>query len=158
MKSRYKVVAMCALFLTSALLPGGVAQADPGNTCLNYPNAFDCDGTDPYRTGCDVGAFIANSAPVNYYDPNNGLPTGGVAGTVYNWYSPTCGTNWAEFRSNNGLVLYGAVGITALDGSDSEEYQDYGYDLWSDQLYAPTPSLAKAWAQVQGPAYGEVTC
>jgi hypothetical protein len=149
------LVGVSTLVLASALAPHA-ALADPGNTCLKYPNVFDCDGTDPVRTGCDVGA-VAVTAPVNYYDPGSGRPTGGSAGTVYNWYSPTCGTNWSEFRTYNGKVLgLAAVGVRTADGTGSEEYQDYGWDIWSNQVYART-SLATAWAQVTGPAAGSVT-
>jgi hypothetical protein len=44
---------------------------------------------DPIRSECwDANAYVASSAPI--------LVEGSQVGYVANWYSPDCGTNWAE--------------------------------------------------------------
>jgi hypothetical protein len=130
---------------------GGCAPA----ACLaGAPSAATCDYTDPIQSGCKTGAYVASWTPLHYYDAENGRPTGPTIGELDNWYSPRCGTNWAEFKTG-GPVLEVTLSI-CINGTHCAGFSGDGWDVWSDQIFAPT-TLATAWAEVPGPASGSVT-
>jgi|SRR5215467_3807138 len=64
----------------AAVTPGG----GDGPGC--YANG--CDGQDPVAMGCWNDAYVASSSIIYY--------TVFDIGYVDNWYSPSCGTNWAQ--------------------------------------------------------------
>lgn len=78
-------------------------------------------GEDPIQSECwDANAYIANAAP--FPPPDQGPQVGYVA----NWYSPDCGTNWAEAVITNdpgvpGEVLYDNI----VDQVTGEAYDFY---------------------------------
>lgn len=78
---------------------GNLRTLRPGPAARSQATVYDPD--DPIDSGCwDANAYIASSASLSGFA--SGIAPG--LGYVANWYSPDCGTNWAE------TVLYNDPG------------------------------------------------
>lgn len=166
MPKRVSLVLLCAAagLLASAPIAaaaptvGTAAQGSTNNPCYQNPSAQNCFNTDPYDTDCYLDAYVANSVPVAYYNPDNGQPTGGSTGYIQNWYSPHCGTNWARYVDTSGAA--GTVTIWVyLPGvqpyTRTDLYYSDVFPAWSNQIYAPTTTAGAAAQFTPGPASGE---
>lgn len=86
------------------------------------------DPNDPIDTGCwDAIAYIAASAPFKF-------------GYVANWYSPDCGTNWAETVVTNWPEIVGPYDVHAQI-EDMVTGIGYGYEspyngTYTDMTYS----------------------
>jgi hypothetical protein len=126
-------------------------RAAATSTCYAKPNAVNCDDTDPVKTGCNTGSYVASSNPVYLVDPENGQKTGGSSGYIQNWYSPHCGTNWARYVDTSGTGGQVAI-ITCLNNEFvhcTDWYYSDDFPAWSNQLYAKT-TVATAFASWSG--------
>ena len=106
-----------------------------------------CDNQDPYQTGCSQGAYIANSSAIIDKQGTKLI-------SVYNWYSPSCGTNWnvtelagsiatkiSIFRTNSLPSYCYPVDCTSF-------YKGKASPMWTNMAYAPTiEAYADATAQ-----------
>lgn len=95
-----------------------------------------CNYTDPQNTGCkDSRAFALMHETDSYGD------------LLQLWWSPDCGTNWAQVYSNSDLQH--RIWTETQSGLQTARYTFSGYIgwAWSDQLYAPTTN-ARACEQV----------
>src|SRR5215471_15655502 len=113
----------------AAVTPGG----GDGPGC--YANG--CDGQDPVAMGCWNDAYVASSSIIYY--------TVFDIGYVDNWYSPSCGTNWAQVFSTNDAWVYVYVGsydaeIFRVQGVDGGAYvaenETSSNGTWTNMLYA----------------------
>ena len=99
-----------------------------------------CDNQDPYQTGCSQGAYIANSSAIIDKQGTKLI-------SVYNWYSPSCGTNWnvtelagsiatkiSIFRTNSLPSYCYPVDCTSF-------YKGKASPMWTNMAYAPTIEL-----------------
>jgi hypothetical protein len=86
------VAVACFAFSASVALPAQASDPAPTSDCGRpaLGKGHGCQDLDPIDTGCTNGAYLANTA-----DIHNRF-TGAYIGTINNWYSPACGTNWAQ--------------------------------------------------------------
>ncbi len=104
MRKRFVLFLLVAVVLLGGLLSVAVPVAsaraafrpDPGMYCTNA----ECDGLDPYATGCaGVGASyrMLDEVPV--------LLRGKSVGWLQLWGSQTCGTRWAAYTCVSACAL-----------------------------------------------------
>lgn len=78
------------------------------------------DPDDPEESGCwDANAYVANTAPYPWWTGSQQM------GYVANWYSPDCGTNWAETVLTNDPGLSGEVNFAQIEDKVTGEYYYY---------------------------------
>jgi hypothetical protein len=105
---------------------------------------------DPVVTGCwDANAYIASTTPF----PVDGPQLGYVA----NWYSPDCGTNWAETVTTAGL--YQSEGfyarITDLATGEQHTYESGINGTYTDMTQSATDTAcADGGVIINGVNYG----
>ncbi|MFE2757952.1 hypothetical protein ACFXGA_38710 [Actinosynnema sp. NPDC059335] len=117
-----------ALALCAAVMGLGSALAAPAAQAAGtgYNN------TDPYATGCNVGA-----SPIHYY-----YPPGGGRFTMF--YSGNCGTNWIQWDGPNVCTW---KRVQSAYGSWTKWESDHATWSYSMQIYAPgTTSVDVEWA------------
>jgi len=125
------VVAVLSFLLVGILAEAPTASAiqTPGGGDGGYGcSGYGCDHQDPYATDCYLGAYIVGSSDMyELFAP---------IGRVDLWYSPGCGTNWAEVDNIglNGTATYRA---TIWRGSTSDTYQSQVSGTYTNMLYAP---------------------
>lgn len=119
-----------------------------------------CTDTDPYATGCwDGSAYIANSGAVSIYDGSDNKYV--QVATIYLWYSPTCGTNWAQILNTTGdYATIETCSQQGTAGTCTEQYTSNVNYAWSNQVWAPdfpATAYATVWldsGQAKGSASG----
>jgi hypothetical protein len=142
----------------TAMAASTVHAANTSTSCYQSPSAQNCDGQDPGN--CWLDASPVNAQPVLWYNPDNGQPTGGSSGSIENWYSPHCGTNWAQYVDTSGSQ--GNVNINVCLGVNNFShcagwYLSDVFPAWSNMVYAPT-TTATAYAEFSpGPARGQAS-
>ena len=127
--TRIAITAALSIPLGAAVVPATPAFAA---TC----SGSGCNNTDPKGTGCwDSHAFSLIAGTTGYGD------------TVQLWWSPDCGTNWAQVDSKSTAMR--RIWTELQTGAQTAQYTFSGYIgwAWSDQLYAPT-TKADACEQV----------
>ncbi len=109
------------------------------------------DADDPVQSGCwDANAYIAATAPF----PVQGQQMGYVA----NWYSPDCGTNWAETVLTNdpgfsGEFLYAQITDPAT--GEEHDYSSYANGTYTDMTQsADSVACAAGGLYANGTAFG----
>ncbi|MFI5529538.1 helix-turn-helix domain-containing protein [Kitasatospora sp. NPDC051853] len=132
----------------AAFPPGG--RPTPTEACGGTVAGFGCHKKDPDATHCWEGAELVAASTFNH--------EGQVAGKLENWYSPRCGTSWAQLRMPKGWQ--GRVEITTQTGGrdcfpiDCQGFYDQQPPLWSNMLVGVNqPTLAKGYVKFPG---GEV--
>ncbi len=102
------------------------------------------NNTDPYGTGCNVGA-----SPIHdYYVPGGGR--------FRMYYSGTCGTNWIQWENGPNVCTWKRV--QSAYGSWTQWERDHAAWSYSMQIYAPgNTSVDVEWA-VGSAQYGGGTC
>jgi hypothetical protein len=123
------------------VMTAGPASASCTGSCLN--------NTDPYNTGCwDSNAYIVKQATTSY------------GSTLRLWYSPDCGTNWAQIYSATTAPTY--LWTKLQNGTQTTHYYftDYIGWAWSNQLYAPATNADACEQEYYTAAhqYGPVDC
>jgi hypothetical protein len=100
------------------------------------------DLDDPIVSGCwDANAYIASTAVFHV----QGDPLGYVA----NWYSPDCGTNWAEVVVYNDPGLRGDLfyaSITELATGEQHYFQSSTNGTYTDMTQSATTRRVPAAA------------
>ncbi|MFJ9903722.1 DUF2690 domain-containing protein [Streptomyces sp. NPDC101152] len=132
-----------------AVASAAPAAPDPA-ACYNKPSQSTCRNIDPVDSKCKKDAYVAKHAELNIY------------GTMQNWYSPHCRTNWAQFVPNGNVPKDGTANISlrvCLHNSNicSDEYSIFrtsrSQPPWSNMVYADT-AVATAWFTVSDTPYG----
>ena len=91
-------------------------------------------GQDPYASGCSNGAYIANIANLSFGDG------GPVVGTVENWYSPACRTDWAVEKWQGTGYTWVEIAAAAHEGDRvsndfHQNYQSFGQGpQWTNMI------------------------
>lgn len=142
--------------LTAAAMTAAPASAAPriAATAATHRVAPACSGsclnnTDPKATGCwDGNAYSLKQETDSYGD------------ILQLWWSPDCGTNWAQVHSISDAphLLWTELQNGAI--TTKYYFTDYVGWAWSNQLYAPTTN-ARACEQVYEAAihqWGPVDC
>jgi hypothetical protein len=150
-RSRGLAISVASAAVTAALgvfvglTPGTPASAASaaGSVCYLSPAAKVCDNRDPKDTGCwDSSAYVASHAELLTADNRS-------VGTMQNWYSPHCGTNWARFVPNGNTPTDGTALMTVsvclgvnTSNHCSDQYSVYRtrstQPPWSNMIYAKT--------------------
>lgn len=127
LKKACGAVAIFAAVAASAAVTAPNAQAAQARpTCVVGPSGYcsypscsgtGCDHTDPYGTGCSVGAYRV------FPRDANGLEL---------WWSPACKTNWVVIVSGLSESFYVERGSDHAKASWAATGGG-----WTDQLYAP---------------------
>ncbi|MFD4788849.1 DUF2690 domain-containing protein [Streptomyces sp. NPDC058459] len=132
-KSMVAVGAAAVLGAFSLTVTPAAAAGDPppSYNCGAGQNGWGCQGKDPRTTGCDRDGVLAASKAV--YDHYNGR----YLGTINNWYSPRCGTNWAQAVSV--LPGYGWA-LDINNGQTAYQYPDHAIGwsatpAWTDMVF-----------------------
>ncbi|MCP2342208.1 DUF2690 domain-containing protein [Actinomadura rupiterrae] len=96
----------------------------------------DCNGGDPYKTGCDHNNYNAAPTPVTVF-----------GGKLELRWGPDRSTNWTQFTPANGdlyeISVWREDNVWAGDGLyKGYRFSGAGIVHWSDQIYSPWPAAA----------------
>lgn len=158
-KFRVAVAIFCGAILLllsqgSVLANGGPTSRTPSVTPLVTCSGSGCTGKDPYSTGCASSGYSLKAYPLyvargqsvsDYYAYIQSASA--TLGWVQNYYSSTCGTNWAVVTSNSDATI-----TASIDGQNSRIYwwsRGTNTSSWhSPMYYAPSEPTA---------AYGDIS-
>ncbi len=148
---------MFALLLAGGLLVLRVPTAQAKNITASRPlvpcAGEQCNGTDPYTTGCAGSAAsygVVDSVPVLWQGVNFGW--------VQLWFSRTCGTNWARYVCTRRCRPVSLVLMTCAQDLSQTSVQGplaFAATGRTKQQYLPrTPASASLLFEVNGPEFG----
>lgn len=118
-----------SLLLTAGCLTVIPAASASASTATCSGNG--CTDKDPSDTGCwNSSAYRAASAPIKIAN--------GTVGRVDLWYSPTCGTNWAQVWTYYPATMTAeAAYVERMSDAHYEYWYTSDNGTWTDQVYAP---------------------
>src|SRR5258708_6381164 len=121
-------------------------------SCYQFPNASNCNGTNPHTVGCAVDAYSVFNTQTPIIDQRDGVT---VIGYLELRYSPHCRTNWARTTFTNpayiGPLYQRDTYVSGAAGrADDPEFNDEPV-RYSAEIYAPsTPECANVKVTYDG--------
>jgi hypothetical protein len=119
-------------------------------SCYQFPNAGNCNGTNPVTVGCSADAYTVGNTQTPIYDVTNGA----YIGYLELRYSQHCGTNWARSVFTNPAYvspIYQRDTFVAGSGSQEDDRFNDQSVRYSAQIYAPTATECANIKVTEGP-------
>ena len=117
------------------------AEHGPGMgsaSCFMFPNATNCNGTNPWDVGCAEDAYTVFNQDTPIIDQTNGV----LIGYLELRYSPHCGTNWAHTDFTNPSYISPLIQRDTYVSGAAGRADDPGFNdepiRYSAEIYAPS--------------------